>query len=99
MDKRLFEPLADRLICIPVEHAEVSKGGIMMPEMDEQRTIRATVAYSGLGFWAAADLFVPNTCKPGDVVTYQRFAAQTMEHDGVEYHIVQERDVLTKVNL
>ena len=53
---------------------------------------------AGKGFWAAPELFITTTLKEGDIILYQRFAAQTFEYDDLEYHIIQERDVLTKIN-
>lgn len=97
MSNVLFEPISDKLICMPVEQDEVSAGGIILPELDDQKTLKAEVLVAGKGFWAAPGLFIDTTCKPGDIIVFQRFAAQVMEYDGVEYQIVQERDVLTKV--
>lgn len=91
-----FEPISDKLICKPVEQDEVSAGGIILPELDDQKTLRAEVMVAGKGFWAAPGLFIETTCKPGDIVVYQRFAAQVMEHEGTDYHIIQERDVLVR---
>jgi chaperonin GroES len=92
-----FEPLSDKLVCVPVEQDEVSAGGIILPELDDQKTLKAKVIVAGKGFWAAPGLFIETTCKEGDIVVYQRFAAQVMDYDGTEYHILQERDVLTKI--
>lgn len=95
--KGTFEPISDKLVCKPVAQDEVSDGGIILPQIDEQKTLKAEVLVAGPGFWAAPGLFVETTCKPGDIVVYQRFAAQVMEEDGVDYHIIQERDVLVKI--
>lgn len=70
----------------------------MMPELDDQKTLKGTVVCAGKGFWAAPGLFIETTLKPGDVVVYQRFAAQKLEYEGEEYQVVQERDVITKIN-
>lgn len=96
--KQLFEPISDKLICEPVEQDEMSAGGIILPELSDQKTLKGKVVWAGKGFWAAPGLFIDTTIKPGDTVLYQRFAAQVFEHDGKEYQIVQERDVLTKIN-
>lgn len=95
--KDKFEPISDKLICIPVEQDVVSAGGIVLPELDDQKTLKARVLVAGPGFWAAPGLFIPTTCTEGTFVVYQRFAAQTMEYDGIDYHILQERDILTKI--
>jgi len=95
--KDKFSPISDKLICKPVEQDQVSTGGIILPELDDTKTLKAEVLVAGKGFWAAPGLFIDTTMKEGDIVVYQRFAAQVMEYDGVEYHIVQERDLLTKI--
>jgi len=94
----LFEPVSDKLICESVDQEDMSSGGIALADVSEQRTLRGRVLFAGPGFWAAPEMFVPTTLKPGDQILYQRFAAQTFEHDGKEYQIVQERDVITKIN-
>jgi chaperonin GroES len=98
MSKQLFEPMSDKLICRPVEQEEMSEGGIILPDMENQKCLKAEVMYAGKGFWAGVDLFINTTLKPGDIIMYQRFSAQTIEIDNVEYQVVQERDVITKVN-
>jgi chaperonin GroES len=92
-----FEPISDKLVCEPVEQDEMSSGGIILPELSDQKTLKGRVLFAGKGFWAAPGLFIETSIKPGDIVLYQRFAAQVFEHDGKEYQIVQERDVLTKI--
>jgi len=98
MSKQLFEPMSDKLICRPVEQEEMSEGGIILPDMENQKCLKAEVMYAGKGFWAGVDLFINTTLNPGDIIMYQRFSAQTIEIDNVEYQVVQERDVITKVN-
>jgi chaperonin GroES len=98
MSKQLFEPMSDKLICRPLEQDEVSAGGIILPDMENQKCLKAEVLYAGKGFWAGVDLFINTTLKPGDTILYQRFSAQVVEIDGEEYQVVQERDVLSKIN-
>ena len=38
---KVFEPISDKLICKPVEQDEVSAGGIILPELDDQKTLKA----------------------------------------------------------
>lgn len=96
--ENVFNPISDKLLCKPIEQEEMSTGGILLPELDESKVLKAQVIEAGPGFWAAPSLFIKTTIKPGDIVVYQRFSAQTMELDGVDYHIIQERDVLGKLN-
>ena len=93
----VFEPISDKLICLPVEQEEMSSGGIYLPDVDDKRALKAKVIAAGPGFWAGVSTFINTTLKPGDVVLYQRFAAQTVEYNDTEYHVIQERDVITKI--
>ena len=97
MPKEVFEPIGDKLMCLPVEQEEMSAGGIYLPDVDDKKSLKARVVAAGKGFWAGADMFISTTIKPGDTVLYQRFAAQVVEFDGTEYHVIQERDLLTKL--
>tara|TARA_S200002703_G_C3797996_1_gene246479 strand:+ start:818 stop:1129 length:312 start_codon:yes stop_codon:yes gene_type:complete len=92
-----FEPVGDKLICLPVDQEEMSSGGIYLPDVDDKKSLKAKVVAAGKGFWAGTDMFIETTMKPGDTVLYQRFSAQTIEHDGEEYHVIQERDVISKL--
>lgn len=98
MSKQLFEPMSDKLICRPIEQDEVSAGGIILPDMENQKCLKAEVLYAGKGFWAGVNLFINTTLKPGDTILYQRFSAQVVEIDGEEYQVIQERDVISKIN-
>jgi chaperonin GroES len=98
MSNNLFSPVSDKLICLPVEQDIMSDGGIILPEVDDQKLLKAEVKFAGKGFWAAPGLFIETTLKPGDIILYQRFSSQTIEYKDVEYHVVQERDVITKIN-
>ena len=93
-----FSPLTDKLVCEAVDQEEISNGGIIMPDVEDQKTIKGRVLYTGKGFWAGVGLFIKTELKPGDIILYQRFAAQTFEYEGKDYQIVMERDVLTKIN-
>ena len=38
--KGTFEPISDKLVCKPVAQDEVSDGGIILPQIDEQKTLK-----------------------------------------------------------
>ena len=97
MNNSVFEPIGDKLICLPLEQEQMSSGGIYLPDVDDKKSLKAKVIAAGPGFWAGVDLFINTTLKPGDTIVYQRFAAQVVEFEDVEYHVIQERDVITKL--
>ena len=92
-----LKPIGDKLICLPIEQEERSAGGIYLPDVDDKKSLKAKVVAAGPGFWAGTDMIITTTLKPGDTVMYQRFSAQTVEFDDTEYHVIQERDIITKI--
>lgn len=94
----LFEPIQDKLICVPIEPDGVSEGGLVLPDFENQKCLVGRVEYAGKGWHAGPGLFIETTTKPGDKILYQRFSAQVFEHEGTEYHVIPERDIITKVN-
>ena len=94
----LFSPIGDKLICLPVNQEEMSSGGIYLPDVDDKKSLKARVVAARNRFWPGTDMFIDTILTPGDVILYQRFSAQTIEHDGEEYHVIQERDVISKLN-
>lgn len=91
-----FHPIGDRLIVKPVEQDEMSSGGIIIPDLENQRTITASVVAVGNGRWDNGILARPES-KVGDTVVYAKFAAMVIELDGVEYHTMKESDIIAIV--
>tara|TARA_R110001606_G_scaffold399121_1_gene580873 strand:+ start:155 stop:457 length:303 start_codon:yes stop_codon:yes gene_type:complete len=92
-----LSPIGDKLICLPIDQEERSAGGIYLPDVDDKKSLKSKVVAAGPGFWAGTDMFIKTTLEPGDIIMYQRFSAQTVEFDDTEYHVIQERDVITKI--
>ena len=88
-----FHPIGDRLIVKPVEQDEMSSGGIIIPDLENQRTITAEIVAVGSGKWESGSLIKPES-KVGDTVVYAKFAAMVIELDGIEYHTMKESDII-----
>lgn len=91
-----FEPLGDKLIVKPVEADEMSSGGIIIPDLENQRTIKAEVVAAGTGTYQFGE-FVPTSTKVGDLVIYQHFSALKFEYENEEYHTVKESEIICKL--
>lgn len=98
MAKPNFMPIADRLIVKPLDHEEVSDGGIILPDMENQRTLRGEVVAAGPGRVTENGTLVPLTVKIGDHIVYQKFAATVVDIDGIEYHTMKEMDIVVILN-
>ena len=52
---KVFEPISDKLICKPVEQDEVSAGGIILPELDDQKTLKEKYSHYSTHMFKASD--------------------------------------------
>jgi len=92
-----FEPLGDKLIVKPIEADEMSSGGIIIADLENQRTIKAEVLSAGPGTYQFGE-FVPTGVKVGDTVIYQHFSAMKFEYENEEYHTVKASEIICKLN-
>jgi chaperonin GroES len=85
-----IKPLGDRFLVKPKEHETKTSGGIYLPEN------------------AANDVFVEGQVveapemekcplKKGDKILFEANAGTELKLDGVSYRLVQQRDIIAKV--
>lgn len=92
----IFEPLGDKLIVKPIEADEMSSGGIIIADLENQRVIKAEVVAAGPGIHQFGG-FVPTDVKVGDFVIYQHFSAMKFEYENVEHHTVKASEIICKL--
>ena len=96
----LLKPLADRVVIKPAEPESVSKGGIVIPDVAKEKSVRGTVVAVGAGKYMEVVLgdsrvpCQPLTVRVGDTVLFERYAGSEVEIDGTTYKIVRESDIL-----
>ena len=84
-----LKPLADRVIVEQVPADDKTAGGIIIPDVAKERPNRATVVAAGEG--TADD---PMKVKAGDIIIYGKFIGTQIEHDGKEYVILKQSEIL-----
>ena len=84
-----FKPINDRVVVKPAPAEEKTKGGIIIPDTAKEKPQRGEVVATGPG---KDDKKM--TVKKGDIVLYGKYAGQEMNHDGVDYLIMREDDIL-----
>jgi chaperonin GroES len=84
-----MKPINDRVIIKPAEAEETSKGGIILPEQAKEKPQRGVVVAAGPG---KDDKGM--TVKKDDVVLYGKYAGQEISHEGNDYIIMREDDIL-----
>ena len=88
-----IKPLGDRVVIEPSEDdAEKSAGGIYIPDTAKEKPQKGSVVAVGPGTKEN-----PITVKAGDSVLYGKYAGTELQHDGVDYLIMKESDILAIV--
>jgi chaperonin GroES len=89
-----LKPLYDRVVVKPIEAEEVTAGGIYIPDNAKEKPTKGEVLAVGEG--KALDngnLRTPKV-KVGDKVIYGQYAGSAYKHEGTEYKIIKEDDIL-----
>jgi chaperonin GroES len=92
-----LEALFDAVIVKPVEVEETQYGSIIVPDMGKDRNVHGTVVAVGPGTHTVAGEFIPTVIKEGDTVVLPTMGFTKVEHEGIEYFIGNEKQVLAKV--
>ena len=93
MAKINLKPLADRVIIMPSEAEEKTKGGIILPDTAKEKPIEGTVVAVGPGKTSDDGKFVKLEVKVGDKVLYGKYSGTEVTVEGDEYLIMRESDI------
>ncbi|MBD90208.1 MAG: co-chaperone GroES [Deltaproteobacteria bacterium] len=89
-----IRPLHDRVLVSRVEEAQVSSGGIIIPDSAKEKPIRGRIVAVGNGKITKSGDVRPLTVKAGDEVLYSKYAGTEVKLDGEEHLIMREDDIL-----
>ena len=84
-----MKPINDRVVVKPEPAEEKTKGGIIIPDTAKEKPQRGKVIAVGPGKEGKA-----LTVKAGDVVLYGKYSGQELSHEGSDYLIMREDDIL-----
>jgi chaperonin GroES len=84
-----MKPINDRVVVKPAPAEEKTKGGLILPDNAKEKPQRGEVVAVGPGKDGKA-----LTVKVGDVVLYGKYAGQEITHEGQDYLIMREDDIL-----
>lgn len=87
-----IKPLADRVLVEPAAAETKTSSGIIIPDTAKEKPQRGTVIAVGPG---TKDN--PVTLKVGDTVLYGKYAGTELSHEGGDYLIMKEVDILAIV--
>jgi chaperonin GroES len=89
-----IRPLHDRVLVSRLEEAQVSSGGIIIPDSAKEKPIRGRIVAVGNGKIAKNGEVRPLTVKAGDEVLYSKYAGTEVKLGGEEHLIMREDDIL-----
>ena len=90
-------PLHDRLIVRAAPPAEVTKGGIILPDTAQEKPQQGEVLAVGTGKIDDNGKVLPMAVKVGDTVLYGKYSGTEISVDGEEVLIMRESDVFAIV--
>lgn len=87
-----IKPLADRVLVEPAAAETKTSSGIIIPDSAKEKPQKGTIAAVGAGTKEN-----PITVSVGDSVLYGKYAGTELQHDGKDYLIMKESDLLAIV--
>ncbi len=92
-----IRPLDDRVVVEPLEAAEKTAGGILLPDTAKEKPQRGRVLAVGPGKLRDNGERATLAVAVGDEVIYGRYSGNEIEESGKEIKILRETDILAKV--
>jgi chaperonin GroES len=90
-------PLDDRVVVEPLEAADKTAGGILLPDTAKEKPQRGRVIAVGPGKLLESGSRAAVAVVKGDEVLYGRYAGSDIEVERKEIKILRESDILAKV--
>ena len=86
------KPLADRVLIEPAAAETQTSSGLYIPDTAKEKPQKGIVVAAGPGTKEN-----PVTLKVGDTVLYGKYAGTELQHDGKDFLIMKESDILAIV--
>ncbi len=90
MSEIKIEPLGYRILVRPVELANKTASGLLLPDTAQEKPQTGEVVAIG----DEEDIKL----KVGDTVLFAKYSGTEFKYDGVEYILFEETDVLARIN-
>ena len=89
-----IRPLGDRVLIQRVEAEEKTAGGILLPESAKEKPKEGIIVATGDGKTLDSGDRSSFSVSKGDRVLFTSYAGTDVKHDGDEYIIMREDDIL-----
>jgi len=91
--KVTIQPLADRVVILPLEETEEKRGGLYIPDTAKEKPQQGEIVAVGPGRIEKGER-VPMELEVGQKVLYGKYTGSEITLDDEQYLIVKESDVL-----
>ena len=91
-----FAPLGERIVILPMEQENTTKGGIYLPDTAKEKPQEGKIVAIGPGRMTDDGKRIPMDLAVGDTVVYSKYAGTEYKEGEVEYLVLREDDVLFK---
>jgi chaperonin GroES len=90
-------PLDNRVLILPTDPAEFTKGGIALPTNAREKPTEGTVISAGPGRRADSGELIKPGVEEGDTVIYSKYAGTEIKVEGVTHVLLRDSDILAKI--
>jgi chaperonin GroES len=92
-----LKPLSDRVVVLPAEAEEKSKGGIIIPDTAKEKPQLGEIIAIGPGKYSDNGSLIKMEVKVGDQILYGKYSGTEVTVDGKEYLIMRESDIFAVI--
>ena len=92
-----LEALYNAVIVKPIEAEETSYGGIIVPDLGNEKNKLGKVVAIGKGYFSVTGTYIETVLKEGDTIILPTMGFSKLEHEGDEYWIGPENQVLGRL--
>ena len=93
-----FHPLDDRLLIEPLEAADKTAGGIILPDAAKEKPTQGRVVAVGPGKQLDDGSRAPMAVAVGDVVVYNQYGGTDVTLEETDYKVLRGSEILAKVS-
>lgn len=97
--KSKLTPLADRVVITPLKQDEVTASGLVIPDTAKEKPQQGEVIAVGPGRLDDSGKRVAIDLATGDRILYAKYSGTDVKIDGVDYIVLNEKDVLCKIEV
>jgi chaperonin GroES len=97
MKSTQIQPLFDNVLVQPLEHEEVSPGGIVLPESAKEKPQIGKVQGVGPGVLGKDGKLEKMHVKKGDKVLYKKWGGNEVKVGNEEWQILEQKDILAVI--